>query len=129
MSTTGPDHADRTVVEFPASEGYRNVGKLVVGGIASRFDLPVDRVDDLLLAIESVLLQDSAAETVLLVADATPDDLRVSLGPVGISQLQDHALQRVLSRLVDHVETRGEGDTGRIELVVAAAYRRPQRGS
>jgi hypothetical protein len=123
VSTTEPARGDRTVVEFPASDGYRSVGRLVVGGIASRFDLPVDRVDDLLLAIESVFLQGTAGDTLLLVADATPDDLRVSVGPLGLTQLQDPALQRVLTRLVDHVETRAEGDTGRIELVVAATYR------
>ena len=86
MSATRPAEADRTVVEFPASAGYRSVGRLVVGGIASRFDLPIDRVDDLLLAIESVFLQEPAAETVRLVADATPDDLRVSLGPLRLAQ-------------------------------------------
>ena len=42
--------ADTVLVEFPATEGYRSVGRLVLGGLASRFELPVDRVEDLLLA-------------------------------------------------------------------------------
>ena len=127
MSGTASAPADRTIVEFPAREGYRNVGRLVVGGIASRFDLPVDRVDDLLLAIESLFLQEPAGETLRLVADATSDDLRVTVEPLQAARLDDPALLRVLSRLVDRVETRKDGDAATVELVVAAAYRRTER--
>ena len=77
-ATTAP--SDNVVVQFPAAEGYRSVGRLVLGGLASRFELPVDRVEDLLLAVESVLLNGIAGATVTLDVDAGDEGLRVRLG-------------------------------------------------
>ena len=127
MSTTDSAAADRTIVEFPASEGYRSVGRLVLGGIASRFDLPIDRVDDLLLAIESLFMQERVSGSIRLEADATSDDLHVRLGPFRSGLLQDPGLQRVLTRLVDGVTEHLDGDSAWIELHVSAAYRRVER--
>ena len=72
MTTDESPQYDRTTVEFPASGAYRSVGRLVLGGVASRFELPIDRVDDLLLAVDSLLMQEPAADTVRLEAEATP---------------------------------------------------------
>ena len=65
VSETGSRRAptDSIVVEFPATEGYRSVGRLVLGGLASRFELPVDRVEDLLLAVESLLAATASPAT------------------------------------------------------------------
>jgi hypothetical protein len=115
--------ADRTTIEFPASEGYRSVGRLVLGGIASRFELPIDRVDDLLLAVDSLLMQETAAETVKLEAEATPSGLLVRMGPFPAGRLDDPAVERVLTRLVDGVAEKHDGHAASIELVVSAAYR------
>src|SRR5262249_22755584 len=65
-----PATVDRIVVEFPATDGYRAVGRLVLGGLVSRFELPLDRVEDLLLAVESLLVQPHAGETTSLEASA-----------------------------------------------------------
>ena len=126
MSTTESAAADRTIVEFPASEGYRSVGRLVLGGIASRFELPIDRVDDLLLAIESLFMQERVSGTIRLEADASSEELRVRIGPFRPGRLQDPGLERVLTRLVDGVDERVDGDSASIELLVSAAYRRAQ---
>jgi hypothetical protein len=114
---------DRTIVEFPASEGYRSVGRLVLGGIASRFELPIDRVDDLLLAIESLFMQEPVRGSIRLEADASEEELRVRIGPLRPGRLADPGLQRVLMRLVDAVDERVDGEAASIELVVSAAYR------
>ena len=124
MSTAESATADRTIVEFPASEGYRSVGRLVLGGVASRFELPVDRVDDLLLAIESLFMQERVTGTIRLEADATPKSLRVRIGPLKPGRLEDPGLRRVLARLVDEVDEQPDGDAAWIELVVSAVYRR-----
>jgi hypothetical protein len=123
VSATQSAGADRTIVEFPASEGYRSVGRLVLGGIASRFELPIDRVDDLLLAIESLFMQERVSGTIRLEADASPEELRVRIGPFRPGRLEDAALGRVLTRLVDRVDERVDGDAAAIELAVSAAYR------
>ena len=57
---------DRATVEFPSTAGYRSVGRLVLGGVAARFELPIDRVDDLLLAVDSLLLQEPIGDSVRL---------------------------------------------------------------
>jgi hypothetical protein len=126
VSTTESAAADRTIVEFPASEGYRSVGRLVLGGIASRFELPIDRVDDLLLAIESLFMQERVSGTIRLEADASSEELRVRIGPFRPGRLEDPGLERVLTRLVDGVDERVDGDSASIELLVSAAYRRAQ---
>ena len=61
----------RTTVEFPAREGYRGVATLVLGGVAARFELPVDRVDDLLLGVDSLLMQGVLGEVARIEATAS----------------------------------------------------------
>jgi hypothetical protein len=118
-----PATTDCIVVEFPATDGYRTVGRLVLGGLVSRFDLPVDRVEDLLLALESLLVQELAGDTVSLEATAGLDGLRLKLGPFARPQLADPSVARVLTPLVDDVsedQADGSGAT-HVELHVSAA--------
>jgi len=118
-----PTTVDRIVVEFPAGDGYRSVGRLVLGGLVSRFELPVDRVEDLLLAVESLLQQRLAGDAVRLEATAAPDGLRLRVGPFAGSPLADPGVSRVLTRLVDEVsenETDGTAGTN-VDLHVSAA--------
>lgn len=121
MSSTGT--ADRTAVEFPASVGFRTVGRLVLGGVAARFELPLDRVDDLLLALDSLLLQEPLGERITLETEATPTELRVRLGSFRPGLTDEPALQRVLSRLVDTVREEHADGRATVELVVSATYR------
>jgi len=120
---TEESSADRTTIEFPATEGFRSVGRLVLGGIASRFELPIDRVDDLLLAAESLLLQEPAGDTIRVEAEATPAGLTVRVGPFAPGRLSDRGLRRVLDQLVDDIVEREDNGGSSVELVVTAAYR------
>ena len=124
---TDESSADRATIEFPATEGFRSVGRLVLGGVASRFDLPVDRVDDLLLAVESLLLQEPAAATIRLEAEATQAGLTVRVGPFAPARLSDRGLWRVLDRLVDEIVVQEDQGGSAVELVVTAAYRAAAR--
>jgi hypothetical protein len=92
-----------TVIELPSRGGYGDVAVLVIGGVAGRFELPVDRVDDLLLAVDSVLMQDVVADRVRIDAEATATTLAVRIGPFLPGRLDDAGLRRVLVRLVDSV--------------------------
>ena len=50
-------HAEATAVitlEWPTDPAFRAVGRLVLGGVAARTDLPVDRIDELGLAIDAL---------------------------------------------------------------------------
>jgi hypothetical protein len=125
-SSTPPD---TILVEFPATEGYRGVGRLVLGGLASRFELPVDRVEDLLLAVESLLAHGIAGETVSLSVDAADDALRVRLGPLADGGVTDAALARVLERLVDEAAgTNRETDHAAFAELTMLAARHPRAG-
>ena len=117
---------DNVVVEFPATEGYRSVGRLVLGGLASRFQLPVERVEDLLLAVESALLTGVAGPTVTLDVEAGDEGLRVRLGPLDGRGVADPGVERVLARLVDEARDVGSrtGDGAFVELFVSAARQR-----
>lgn len=117
--------AARTTVEFPARDGYRTVAGLVLGGVAARFELPVDRVDDLLLGVDSVLMQGVVGGTARVEATASATDLTVRVGPFPTGQLEDTALRRVVTRLVDtvrEVPVTG-GDGAWIELGMNVARR------
>ena len=121
-ATASADVADTITVEFPVRDGYRSVGRLVIGGLASRFELPVDRVDDLLLAVESLLLGGIAGESVELRVEARPDELRVRVGPLDGPGLSDPAVARVVTPLVD-AASHADG-SAYAELVSTARHRR-----
>ena len=93
----------RTTVEFPARDGFRTVAGLVLGGVAARFELPVDRVDDLLLGVDSLLMQGVVGDSARVEATASPGELTVRVGTFTAGRLEDAALRRVVGRLVDTV--------------------------
>jgi hypothetical protein len=94
------DHISLTI---PTASQYRAVATLVLGGVGSRLDLPYERVDDLQLAVLSVL-EASGDERVTVEVDAEEDGMLVSVGPLADGSQADGALARVLEPLVDSVE-------------------------
>jgi hypothetical protein len=93
---------DRIVLNIPTEERFRSVATLVVGGIGSRADLPYERMDDLQLAVLSVL-EAADREEITLEVDADERGVRLVLGPVRDGSSGDDGLALVLSRLVDDV--------------------------
>jgi hypothetical protein len=120
VSAPESNGVDRIVVEFPATAGYRGVGRLVLGGLSSRFELPVDRVEELLLALESLITQELATETVTMEAFAANSGLRARVGPFANSQVADESVVRVLEPLVDDVSEDDGPDGYWVELGVSA---------
>ena len=120
MSASESNGVDKVVVEFPATASYRGVGRLVLGGLSSRFELPVDRVEELLLALESLITQKLATETVTMEAFAAASSLRARVGPFEHSQIADESVFRVLKPLVDDVSENDEPDGYWVELGVSA---------
>lgn len=93
---------DRITLTIPADEASRGVATLVLGGVGSRLDLSYERLDDLQLAVLSVLGASSGEEvTVELAADG--DAVLVSVGPLVTGSGENGALTRVLDPLVDEV--------------------------
>ena len=106
-----PRVSDRIVLTIPADGRYRAVSTLVLGGIGTRLDLPYERMDDLQLAILSLLDAVEGDEATVDV-DTAEGDLAITVGPLRPGSAEDTALERVVSRLVDGVdpETRDGAD-------------------
>jgi hypothetical protein len=94
------DHISLTI---PTATRFRGVATLVLGGVGSRLDLPYERVDDLQLAVLSVL-EASDGDRVTVEVEAEARGVFVSVGPLAQGSAADGALSRVLDPLVDSVE-------------------------
>lgn len=94
---------DTIVVTIPATGSFRGIATLVLGGVGSRLDLPYERMDDLQLALLSVLDASHGDETTVEIR-AEDRRLAVSVGPLEPGVAQDGGLGLVLSKLTDGVE-------------------------
>lgn len=92
--------SDRISLTIPSRTRYTGVAALVLGGIGSRFDLSYERMDDLQLAVLSVLESGGDGEFVVEV-DAATERVSVTLGPLATGSGSDESLARVLHPLVD----------------------------
>jgi hypothetical protein len=115
---------DRIVLTIPGSPGLRGVASLVLGGIGSRIDLPYEKVDELQLAVLSVLgACDLEAATIdVEIRDA---DVLVSVGPLPDGTAAAPGLETVLERLVDGVEQSRRGTSGESAEWVTLRLARP----
>lgn len=103
---------DKIALTIPADREFRGVATLVLGGIGSRLNLPYERMDDLQLAVLSVL---EAASTDEVSMEIVAEDHRVTvaIGPLVRGSAHANGLVRVLSKLVDSMESGvRDGDGG-----------------
>jgi hypothetical protein len=113
---------DTILLTIPTASTYRGVATLVLGGIGSRLDLPYERVDDLQLALLSVL---DAGQDGEVSVEVTTDgeSMAVAVGPLVDGSAANDGLARVLGKLVDAVEPLDrDGDQW---LSLRIAYPRP----
>ena len=101
--STSIETTDRIQLVLPGRTRLRGVATLVVGGVGSRLDLPYEKVDDLQLAILSVLAANDL-ETVTIDLEVDSEWVQVCVGPLPDGGSTDQGLRRVLERLVDEVE-------------------------
>ena len=117
QSTQEATTADRVVLTLPGNPSLRGVASLVLGGIGSRIDLPYEKVDELQLAVLSVLgACDPAIVTIEI--EIEQEAVLVALGPLPDDTVAAPGVRVVLDRLVDGVEpSRRETDAGSAEWV------------
>jgi hypothetical protein len=74
---------------LPHDERFVNVARIVVGGLAARLDLPYESLDDLQLAVETLLAQPryrvAAEVTVLITVEGRT--LAVDVGPLDTDRI------------------------------------------
>lgn len=88
------------VLDWPNDPDLRQVGALVLGGAAARTEAPIDRVEEIGFALDSLALSISGPRARLEIS--TSDELlRVSIGPFAADPLLDEDVGRVIHPLVD----------------------------
>jgi|SRR5688500_2711357 hypothetical protein len=120
---------DTIVLTVPSTSSFRGVPSLVLGGVGSRLDLPFERMDDLQLAVLSMLDASSGAATTVEI-EAGEERVAVSVGPLRAEAEADKGLDLVLRRLTDGVETRRRGGDVWLTVFLArqpAVQNAPQR--
>ena len=117
---TGAPMTDTILLTFPSKSSFRGVPSLVLGGVGSRLDLPFERMDDLQLAVLS-MLDASSGDDASVEIEARDDRLAVSVGPLRGEAEADKGLDLVLRRLTDGVETGRRGDAVWLTVFLARA--------
>ena len=97
---------DTVEITIPRERDFSIVAELVVGGVAARHDVTLEVLDDLQLAIASVLEHDEADDgDVRILLRVGGDAIDVSVGPLGertVTELESDAGERLgLRRLLD----------------------------
>jgi hypothetical protein len=93
---------DAITLTVPAERRFLGVVNLVLGGLGSRLDLPYAQVDDLQLAVDSVLAQGDPLSNGELTVEIEVGEgrLTVRIGPLVDGGASDDGLKRVLAPLV-----------------------------
>ena len=120
---------------LPHEERFLNVARIVVGGLAARLQLSYETLDDLQLAVESLLGDERyrAADLVTIEISIAAPEVSILVGPLAaervvedLEQTSEEAeltLQVVLAAVVDSiaVERRDGADWVRLEKHVPLA--------
>ena len=110
---------EKIVLTIPSERRFRGIATLVLGGVGSRLNLPYERMDDLQLALLSILDAVGGTE-VSIEVKAEDHHVAVSVEPLVEGTGDDAGLARVLSKLVDGVE-HGRRDSGAEWLTLTLA--------
>jgi hypothetical protein len=102
---------DEFTIRVPRERPFAAVPGLVLGGIAARHDLTLEALDDLQLALESLLDRSGGIGDVTIVLQVDGEVVSASVGPVGTlaaRELEREAdaslgLRRLLDAVVDDV--------------------------
>lgn len=112
--------ASRITLDWPDDPAYRPVGRLVLGGVAARLDVPVDRVDELGLVLDSLARAPVTNGRLQLEIDVEDGRLVAAVGTFTADPLAEPAIRRVVAPLVDKVESAVAADGFRTVLTLVA---------
>jgi hypothetical protein len=115
---------DTVEITIPRERDFSIIAELVVGGIAARHDVTLEVLDDLQLALSSLLEHDDDGGDVTVLLRVGGPEIEVSVGPVGertVAELEGDAdgllgLRRLLDTTVDDVDVRERDGGAWVEL-------------
>jgi hypothetical protein len=113
---------DTIQLTFPTGASFRGVPSLVLGGVGSRLDLPFERMDDLQLAVLS-MLEACAGHEATVEIEADDEQVAVSVGPLRDGADGDQGLALVLRRLTDGVDAGRRGEDVWLTVLLTRARR------
>jgi hypothetical protein len=130
--------ADAITLSIPHEQPYYGVARLVVGGLAARLDLSYEQLEDLQLALASVLERDAyrAADEVTIRLLVEPGRVGLEIGPLDASVEHDLErehdgvfLGRLLETLVEDVSVATAGGRHWLRLEKRVPRGRGEPGS
>jgi hypothetical protein len=114
---------DEISLTLPADEAFHRVAHLVLGGLAVRLDLTFEHLEDLELALDSLLERIRDGENITLLVRVLDGELRTIVGPFDSvsAELADDgtdslSLRRILRTVCDHVEITERDGSEWVEL-------------
>ena len=123
MSALPSPEIELVELETPIGSEWEPVFRLVLGGVADRLGLGFEELDDLQLAVERLLAEAGAQQTVRLAFELAADHLRTRVGPLREAPIAaalqgpppapgELGLRRVLDTVVDSfgVEESADGE-------------------
>ena len=114
--------AEEIRLVIPAEEDFRPIVHLVTGGLASRLDVTYDDLEDIQVAVDTVLALRDDDGDVTVVLTAEPGIVRAAIGPFEPEALHPSEasegldLQRVLETVCDTHEFESREDGAWVEL-------------
>jgi anti-sigma regulatory factor (Ser/Thr protein kinase) len=121
---------DEISLTIPREEGFQDVAQLVLGGVAARLNLTYESLDDLAVALESLLERADAAGHVTVELHVEDEAIRAAVGPFRdgtLAELKGETtsglgLRRVLQTVVDSFELDGRDDGDWVVLVKSVRF-------
>ena len=113
---------DEIALMLPADDEFRGVAHLVVGGLAVRLDLTFEHLEDLELALDTLLERTSPLDEVTLRVKVLDGELRTTVGPLHSVRAElegggdELSLARILATVCDTVEISDRDGAEWVEL-------------
>lgn len=129
VSDPASGEATRVVLTLPGERRSVGIARLFVGGLSARLGIGYETMDDLQLALESVLLKAELTAVITIEATIDGDAVSLSVGPLARDPLQPDTagpdeldLGHLLPALVARAEssTQDDGCWLRLDVLVPA---------
>jgi hypothetical protein len=128
---------DAITLSFPPLRTFHGVARLVVGGLAARLDLTYEHLEDLQLALASVLEGEeyAASDAVTVELLVNPESVGMVIGPLDEARVRADlapdagngiSLHRLLSTLVGSLELEQRDGGAWLRLEKRVPLKRPK---
>ena len=115
---------DEITVSLPRERPFGAVAGLVLGGVAARHDVTLDVLDDLQLALVTLVEHEEGERELTVVLRLVDSTVKVSVGPFArdaVAELDEEpgeelGLRRLLDAVVDEVSVAERGDGCWVDL-------------